>query len=180
MDSQLSTLWLSTLWLSTLWLSTLWLSTLWLFALGSSMSQRRRILDKQDVKIVQVHVIEWDESVQVKSWTGLERKEYEDWCKEGTMPAFPGQPAQEQDSLDVMTKAVILAVMDETGKPLFERSDLQALKSKNAAAMLRLFVEIGKLNGISDADVAELRAESQKRILSSGCKMDSQLSTLWL
>lgn len=116
---------------------------------------RDQILKADDLAIEQVEVPEWGGTVLVRGLTGEERDMYEQSLVEGR-----GKNAQ-MNLRNARAKLVVLCVVDEAGKPLFQRADVAVLGRKSAAALDRIFEAAKRLSGLSDSDVDELLGNSE-------------------
>lgn len=113
---------------------------------------REQILKADDRAYVEVACPEWGGSVRTRSLTGAERDAFEDSIlgerkKNGT---------REVVSKNIRAKLVVLAAVDQDGKPLFSVDDVTILGEKNAAALDRIFETAKKLSGIAETDVEDL------------------------
>lgn len=61
--------------------------------------------------------------------------------------------AEKKSDSDVIFKMLLLCCIDDNNKPLFEESDLPALKNKSSVAMLKLFKECLDLNSLNEHDL---------------------------
>lgn len=111
---------------------------------------RDDILRADDIQAEIVDVPEWGGQVRVKGLSGTERDRFE------------------QDSIDQRGKAnklnlanirarlLVLCLVDEQGNRLFQRSDIDLLGQKSAAALNRVFEVARRLSGLNQEDVEEL------------------------
>lgn len=101
---------------------------------------------------VVVDVPEWGGKVRVKALTGLERDRYEE-------SLVVGRGRKRRTSMvNARAKLVALTVVNEKGKPMFRREDIEALGNLSAAALERVFEAAMRLAGISDEDMEEMTA----------------------
>lgn len=106
------------------------------------MSLRETILAANDLKREEVDLTEeWGCKVYARVMTGLERYEYERWCKE----------AGEQDAAvtGFIEKTVTLCCVDENGDHVFQGSDVEALRNKGFVAIRKIWNIAAKLNRLS-------------------------------
>ncbi len=117
---------------------------------GRPALDRARILSADDLAIERVEVPEWGGSVCVRTLTGAERDRFEGEILRRS----------EGDIQGLKALLVILTACDEEGQPLFEKVDVEAVRGKNARALERVCEVAQKLNGLTEADVAELAGNS--------------------
>ena len=111
---------------------------------------RDDILRADDIQAEIVDVPEWGGQVRVKGLSGTERDRFE------------------QDSIDqrgkttklnfanIRARLLVLCLVDEQGNRLFQRSDIDLLGQKSAAALNRVFDVARRLSGLNQEDVEEL------------------------
>ena len=111
---------------------------------------RDDILRANDSQMEAVDVPEWGGQVLVKGLSGTERDRFE------------------QDSIDqrgkttklnftnIRARLLVLCLVDEQGNRLFQRSDIDMLGQKSAAALNRVFEVARRLSGLNQEDVEEL------------------------
>ena len=115
---------------------------------------KAEILAKDDLKIEQVYVEEWDCWVGVRTLTGAER----DYFESSTVQRN-GKKITTNLS-NIRARLCALCMVDETGARLFQEEDEFALGGKSAAALDCVFTVAQKLNGLRDEDVDELAKNS--------------------
>ena len=108
---------------------------------------RDEILQADDLQSEQVAVPEWGGDVIISTLTGTDRDAYEAGIltSEGKM-----------DYRNLRAKLLARCIVDESGKRLFNESDVAALGKKSAAALDRCFSVASRLNAVSDSDLEEL------------------------
>jgi len=111
---------------------------------------REQILQADDLRRELVAVPEWGGQVYVRSLTGTERDQFE-----ASFITVNGMDTQLKLE-NIRAQLVSMTAVDDDGKRLFSAADVQALASKNAAALQRLFETAQKLSGLSKEDVKEL------------------------
>jgi len=111
---------------------------------------KEQILKANDLKIIEVEVPEWGGIVRLKEFTGGAREEYIFTLQAQSKNAKSG----DIDIRGLTSKLLSLCIVDDDGKPTFTASDIEALNSKSATVLNRLFEEALKLNGL-DAKAAE-------------------------
>jgi len=114
---------------------------------------RDEILQADDIKKELVPVPEWGGDIYVKGMTGAERDKFE-----SSMIKMRGKE-QEVNMANIRAKLASLTVCNEKGKRLFNENDVQALSTKSASALQRVFEVAQRLSGITDADVEELAGD---------------------
>jgi hypothetical protein len=115
---------------------------------------RAAILAAQDMGTEDIEVPEWGGSVRIKTLTGAERDEWEQSVTVGK-----GRN-REVAIANLRAKLLVIVIVDENGKAVFDYSDIQALGKKSAKALERVFDAARKLNGLTDEDVEELAKNS--------------------
>jgi len=111
---------------------------------------RQDILGASDIQQELVSVPEWGGAVYVRGMTGTERDSFEASITEGQ-----GRDVK-INAQNLRAKLVARSVVDENGKPLFSKADVEALGKKSARALQRVFNVAQRLSGISDEDVETL------------------------
>ena len=115
------------------------------------------IMATNDRKIEKVAVPEWGGFVFVKSLTGKERDAFEASMLKGS------GKSQRVDAQNVRAKLCSLAICDASGKRLFAtREAIDALGTKSASALNRVYKRASELSGVSDEDVEDLVKNSGK------------------
>ena len=112
---------------------------------------REQILDAKDIETEDVEVPEWGGTVRVKAMTGAERDEYESYM----MDTSGSEVKMNLKGMKV--RLVALTVVDEKGKRMFEVTDIEALSTKSASALDRVFQVASRLSGMTVAAVEELQ-----------------------
>lgn len=121
---------------------------------GLAVLTRDQILQADDRITEEVAVPEWGGKVLVRSLSGTERDAFEDAIIEGK-----GKNRQ-VNMRNLRAKLVAMAVVGADGLPIFTRADVEALGSKNAAPLDRIFERAQILSGLRDEDVDELVGNS--------------------
>lgn len=115
------------------------------------MLTREMILTSKDLSFEIVDVPEWGGEVKVTTLTGTERDAFEasliDQKRSGNTV----------NTKNIRAKLVSMACVDEEGKRLFTPADIEALGSKSASALDRIFVVAQKLSKLTEADMDELQ-----------------------
>lgn len=116
------------------------------------MLTREAILAADDLPKVEVAVPEWGGgSVWIRSFTGAERDAWE----QAMMGAGAGRTVE-----NIRARLVVLTAVDANGVRLFADEDADALGSKSARALDRLFTAAARLNGLTRQDVKDLAKNS--------------------
>lgn len=106
------------------------------------MGLKEQILAAKDTKLVPFVVEEWDNlTIYVKTLTGHELCKFRSYSDK---------------QLDQDIYLLTLALCDETGKQIFEPSEVQALKDKSWAALAKLLVVAQKVNSVDEASFEEV------------------------
>ena len=114
---------------------------------------RDEVLGASDLKSEDVEVPEWGGVLRLRSMTGVERDAFE------TSLFVEGEDGGERklDSRNMRARLVAATAVDEAGKTLFTKEDVEALGRKNAAALDRLFSVAQRLSGIGPAELDKAR-----------------------
>ena len=107
------------------------------------MSLRDTILNTDDLGETIVHVPEWDVDILVRGMDGVQRTKVQKIATSGDVYA----------NADIM---ILVALDPETGKPIFDRADREALSAKSGAAVEHVVLEAIRLSG---ATIDEAKAE---------------------
>lgn len=113
-------------------------------------SLRDLILSADDAKSVTVDVPEWGCSLQVRSLNNKERIDWEVACSKKRKGKVTMDPYRLKSLLVVMT------CYDDGGHKVFTDDDVEALGSKNAAVVERLFEAAAQLCGVTEQDEADI------------------------
>lgn len=115
------------------------------------------IMSSDDKKIVKVAVPEWGGFVFVKALSGKERDAFE-----ASMLKGAGKQ-QRVDAQNVRAKLCSLAICDAKGVRLFATKEaIDALGTKSASALSRVYKIASELSGVTEDDVEELVKNSGK------------------
>ena len=111
----------------------------------ATKSLRERILSAQDIQSERVHVPEWDVEVEVRSMTGAQRAR-----------VLQGATVDGEVDLERLYPILLIETVydPETGEPVFEAADRDALNAKNSGALERIAKVAMRLSGI-DAGAEE-------------------------
>ena len=116
---------------------------------------RDQILGAEDLKRELVEVPEWGGSVFVRAMMGTERDSYEESVLQISQN---GKGVTAKPILAAMrAKLCARCIVDESGARLFTDEDVDALGTKSAAALDRVFAVAQRLNAIGDKDLEELK-----------------------
>jgi hypothetical protein len=113
---------------------------------------RDEILSADDLEKKKVHVPEWGGSVFIRMMTGAERDAYE-------IMMF-GEDNKKKTFVNMRAKFLAFTIVDESGKPIFTDSDIEALGKKGIKPIDRVYTAARKLNALSDEDVDEILKKS--------------------
>ena len=113
---------------------------------------KEAILSADDKIIEEVEVSEWGGTVRLKSLTGAQRDKYE-----AAIVDMKGKDPKIKLE-DLKVRLLALCIVDEQGDRIFgdSKEDLQALGSKNAKIINRLFERCQSICGMTTKDVEEL------------------------
>ena len=107
------------------------------------MSLKEKILSapEPNLALQPVEVPEWGATVFMQGWSGKERERFE---KEFGDLGEAGE--------NVRAKVLVRVLKDEAGNRIFDDSDADALGSKIAGPLGRLFVKVMDLSGLREVD----------------------------
>lgn len=111
---------------------------------------KEQILKADDLKQEEVDVPEWGGKVLVRALNGKERDEFEKTV------FFEKGKVEKENWTNLRARLVALTVVDEKKKRLFTLNDIEALGSKSASALDRLFTVSMKLSGLSKEDAEKM------------------------
>lgn len=114
---------------------------------------RDAIIAAEDRTFDEVECPEWGGTVRVSSITGGQRDQYEQGLIEER-----GKD-RKMNLRNARAKLIVLCAVDEAGRPLFTREDINALSRKNAKPVDRLFDKCRELAGLSEDDVEKITAD---------------------
>lgn len=101
-----------------------------------------------------VEIEEWGGTVRLRTLTGREREEYENFLqarRKGKMINLMGAKCE----------LLLRCIINEDGKPMFDRADLAWMNEKSAKATGLLFDVAMSMNGLSREDIDELVGNSE-------------------
>jgi hypothetical protein len=109
-----------------------------------------QILNADDLKFEDVKVPEWGGAVRVRTMTGTDRDQYEQY--------IVNIRSDKKDDNLANIRSMLLAhtVVDDNGELLFTKDDIEALGLKSVKALQRLFNVASKLNALNDSDIEDL------------------------
>ena len=111
---------------------------------------RELILGTDDLMTKVVEVPEWGGEVVVRGLRGRERDEFEASIMERRGRQMVPNTA------NIRAKLVVLCCIDEEGKPLFNRADVEQLGEKSGAPIDRIYEVAAELSGMTDTQTEEL------------------------
>ena len=106
------------------------------------------------MKPVPVDVPEWGGVVYMRPLTGKERDNFE------LAVTIQGRGGAQVKIENLRARLVVMSACDAEGKNIFTEEDIDALGSRSAGALNRLFAKAQKLSGLTDEDMAELAKNS--------------------
>ena len=119
--------------------------------------KRDDIKNLNDLKMEELFVDEWNDTVYVRELDGEERNNYEAFLIE-----MANSPKKVHKMDEARARLVSLSVCDENGKRLFTEDDIPWLKRKNAKALMRIYGKAQKLSVISQAEIDRKVEELQE------------------
>lgn len=114
------------------------------------MLTREQILECNDVKIEEVNIPEWGDSVYVRSLTGEGLDNYQK-----SIVRINGK-YQTTDMTNVRAKLVVQTVCDKDGNLLFTKEDIPLVAKKNGAALEKLFEKAAQMSGLSNEELGDI------------------------
>ena len=116
---------------------------------------KEQILSIRDIKIEELYVPEWNDSIFIKTMTAEERDKFEEsiFIRDGGK--------RKTDLFGLRAKMCAFVICDEKGNRLFTEKEVEALSQKNANALTRIFEKAQELAAIGENDVAELSKNSK-------------------
>ena len=116
----------------------------------SRLLTRQEILSIRDIRTETVFVPEWGGAVKIRALTGKERDAWET-----ALFQIDGKNVK-MNKENLRAKLVALTVVDEAGQRLFTEADVEALGSKSASALDRIYQASQKLSGLTPDDIKEM------------------------
>lgn len=110
-----------------------------------------QILNADDLVREKVVVPEWGLTAWIQTLTGTERDRFE-------AGMLIDRKAGKLNLQNLRARLVVLCLVDENGKTIFQASDAEALGKKSASALQRLFNVAQRLSGFSETDAGDLLA----------------------
>lgn len=104
---------------------------------------RETILACDDLTREEVFIPEWKQTVFVRTMTSGERCRWENMTT-----------GQKRD--DILAHLAVMTCVDESGDPIFQAGDVQALMGKSGVALDRILAAALRVNAIRQSDVDEL------------------------
>lgn len=108
------------------------------------------ILSAQDLPTEIVEVPEWGGNILVRGMSGTERDSFE-----GGVVSMDGKTTK-VNMQNIRAKMVAQCIVHENGGRIFTDQDVEALGSKSAAALDRVFNVVQRLSGLTNEDVKKL------------------------
>lgn len=105
-----------------------------------------QILNIDDVEVEEIEIPEWGGTVRVKAMTGAERDKY--------LKMVMGKD-NKPDIKGIFVKLVVMTVVDEDNKLIFNNGHMDMLNTKSAKALERIANVSMRLAGLTTADVEE-------------------------
>lgn len=103
------------------------------------MLTREQILATTDLRTETVEVPEWGGAIRIREMSARRRSEFE-------------KLAAEQGDDYAVAWLVAESCVDEAGQRVFTQEDLEALREKSAAALLRVFHAAAQINNLGNLD----------------------------
>lgn len=116
---------------------------------------REAILEIRDIKTEQVNVPEWGGYVWVRGMSGAERDRFE-----SEIVLIDKKGKARVDMANIRARMAATCIVDESGKRMFSAADIEALSTKSAGALERVYSVAQRLSGLSEGDLEELEKNS--------------------
>lgn len=118
------------------------------------MITREQFLAHKEMKVVEVNIPEWDDTIKIKAWNTTERAEFE--------VSIRGGDESDRRS-DMRERAIVSSVIDEkTGKLMFTKADIGQLGMITASVAERILIAVTTLNHITSKDQEEIVKNSEE------------------
>lgn len=115
-----------------------------------SLLTKEAILEANDIVYETIAVPEWGGEVRIKSFSGVERDEYDE---ELTRRAQGKEADEPIDSRNFRAWVAAHCIVDEQGDLLFTFNDIVKLSAKSGIALDRIYRKARKISGLgADAD----------------------------
>jgi|SRR5690606_15571973 len=115
-----------------------------------ALLSRDEIFSHDDHEYAIVPCPEWGGDVRVRSLTAREKDDYD-----SSLVQIKGDGSSKMNMKDFRVKLVLLAAVDEDGKPLFVPRDLDKLAKKSSRPIIRLAEKIGELSATDDEAIED-------------------------
>lgn len=129
----------------------------------NGLLSRDAILAADDVLYEYMDIPEWGGRIRVRSLSGRDRDAY-DAEAYALSQASPNDPSAALR--DYRSRRVARAIVDEDGKRVFSKADVDALSSKNASVIDRIDDVVTRLSGM-DTEAIRRAAEALKAVQSA-------------
>ena len=126
---------------------------------------KEQILGIRDIKIEELYIPEWEDTVYVKTMSAEERDKFEEaiFVREGNK--------RKADLVGLRTKMCAFVLCDEQGNRLFTEDEVQALSHKNANALTRIFEKAQEMSKMREGDLEDALKNSMS-VRESGSSTD--------
>lgn len=115
------------------------------------MLSKAEILKADGLKTATVSVPEWGGDIVIREMTGAQRDVWD------TMMAsrYNAKTGQITSMKGMRAKMIVLSVVDEDGKPMFNDKDLDVISEKSSVVLDRICEAIRDINGLTDDAVED-------------------------
>lgn len=113
------------------------------------MLNKEQILAIRDIKIEELFVPEWNDSIFVKTMTAEERDQFEQAV------FLQGDGKRKAQISGLRAKMCAFVICDAEGNRLFTEGEVEALSKKSAAALTRIFERAQELAATKEGAVEE-------------------------
>ena len=118
---------------------------------------KEQILAAKDAAPVPVEVPEWGGTVYVRPMSAGDR---DDWESELITRVEKRKESLREANKNLRAVFLAMCLCDDAGQLLFGPDDIEALSAKSYRAVDRAYDKAQTINGLSEADVAELEKNS--------------------
>jgi len=111
------------------------------------MLTREQILSRVDLRTETVEVPEWGGEIRIRELTARRRSEFE-------------KLAEQHGDDYAVAWLVAESCVDEAGQRIFSQEDIEALREKSAAALLRIFHQAAQINNLGNLESTVKNSEA--------------------
>lgn len=113
------------------------------------MLTKEQILGSSDLPTESVEVPEWGGTIYIRTMSGSDRDAFE-------QSMIDGKKSSVGNLANIRARLAVKTVCDASGQRLFDDADAEALGTKSAKALDRVFEVAQRLNGLGKKDIEAL------------------------